>query len=378
MSGKHVMEITKVTPSIIRLGKIEDAESTGGKFSKCKIGTDAFDPAKLTCVTKGKFKDNDNSLQLIFRDLFTLGLRPRYKWKKPPAVVEKIPENIVGYDLHVVLVDRERIKKPNEKEQAILNGLQSFTKVVTKFILKNRESLPLAFQNLKDEELAKCVIPIESPATDKYAASLFAKVQYFPAKPAEGKVPAKEARFLTVFRKPGGKADPSSLIGAIGNCTFVLKVNNLILITGDAKKDLKIKFECEVSEINFTPLTRQEANTLGEMAPAENADDSGETPKSSLEAFGVDPSVTYGDTAPTSYGGADESDSSEETPPPKKKKTVTPPPEGDDEPAPPKKLKKPVVEEDEEPVVPKKKKQPVVEEDEEEPQPKKKSKKNVE
>jgi hypothetical protein len=371
------MEITKVTPSIIRLGKIEDAESTGGKFSKCKIGTDAFDPAKLTCVTKGKFKDNDNSLQLIFRDLFTLGLRPRYKWKKPPAVVEKIPENIVGYDLHVVLVDRERIKKPNEKEQAILNGLQSFTKVVTKFILKNRESLPLAFQNLKDEELAKCVIPIESPATDKFAASLFAKVQYFPAKPAEGKVPAKEARFLTVFRKPGGKADPSSLIGAIGNCTFVLKVNNLILITGDAKKDLKIKFECEVSEINFTPLTRQEANTLGEMAPAENADDSGETPKSSLEAFGINPSVTYGDTAPTTYG--DESDSSqEEAPPAKKKKTVTPPPEEEDEVPAPKKSKKPVVE-DEEPVSqPKKPKKPAVVEEETQPAPKKKSKKNVE
>lgn len=374
MSGKHVMEITKVTPSIIRLGKIEDAESTGGKFSKCKIGVEGMDPAKLTCVTKGKFKDTDNSLQLVFRDLFTLGLRPRYKWKKAPAVVEKIPENIVGYDLHVVLVDRERIKKPNEKEQAILNGLQSFTKVVTKFILKNRESLPLAFQNLKDEELAKCIIPIESPATEKYAASLFAKVQYFPAKPAEGKMPAKEARFLTVFRKPGGKADPSSLINAIGNCTFVLRVNNLILITGDAKKDLKIKFETEVSEINFTPLTRQEANLLGEMPATQNAENSDE-PKSSLEAFDIDPKVNYGD-APSDYNGADESDSSAEEAP--KKKKATPPPEEDDEPAPPKKVKKaPVVEEDE-PAPPKKVKKPVVEEQDEEPQPKKKKSKVVE
>jgi hypothetical protein len=151
----------------------------------------------------------------------------------------------------------------------------------------------------------------------------------------------------------------------------------LILITGDAKKDLKIKFECEVSEINFTPLTRQEANTLGEMAPAENADDSGETPKSSLEAFGINPSVTYGDTAPTTYG--DESDSSqEEAPPAKKKKTVTPPPEEEDEVPAPKKSKKPVVE-DEEPVSqPKKPKKPAVVEEETQPAPKKKSKKNVE
>ena len=58
MSGKQcITQIEKITSGNIIFGKIEDAESVNSKFSKCKVGVQGMDPAKLTCITKGKFKD---------------------------------------------------------------------------------------------------------------------------------------------------------------------------------------------------------------------------------------------------------------------------------------------------------------------------------
>lgn len=379
MPGKQfTTTIDKITTGTVKFGKVDTAKKIpNAKFSRAAIGVEGMPESYLTCIPKnGKYRDNNECLHIVFKDkMFSIGLIPQYKYVKG-GKSEKTPENITGFSLGVPLVDRERVANPNEKEKGILNGFDALYKATRKFVIANKDTLPPAFRNLTDEKLLNCIVPIQTPAKGQYAPSLFGKIGYFAAKPAEvkngKKIDARPEKFTTVFRErePGGKSDPKKLVGVFGECTFVLRVNHINFISGDDEEDLKIKFDAEIVEVNFTKTTRQESNILGPNTDKDATDEDGE-PKSALDAFDVDPTKSYGD-APSNYKGGDESDSSQENddePAPPKKKSKAPVVEDDDEPvAPPpkKKVKAPVVEDDDEPVAPppKKKAKAVVEEDE--------------
>ncbi len=377
MSGKpFIVKIGEITQGNIKFGKIEDAESIpNAKFSRAAVGMEGMPDSHLTCIPRnGKYRDNATCLHIVFDEpMFSAGLNPQYAYVKG-GKVEKIPANVVGYNMMVPLEKRDGTPEDRAREKVVLSALRAFHAAAVKIVLaaQKRDELPLAFKSLKKEELAACVQPIETPGKKvgdvEYPPTLFAKVNYFKAKPAEEKngkkTEAKSERWVTVFKGPGGKIpDPKTLIKAIGKCRFVLKVNHINFLTGDKLKDFKIKFDTDLTEVNYTKTSRQEANVLGD-----NTDEPEDEGSSTLDTFKIDPKQNYGDApAASSYNGGDESDSSADEQPKKKKVVAT----EDEEEAPAPKKKKVVATEDEEP--PKKKKKPVVvEEEEEAPAPKKK------
>jgi len=397
MSGKpFVTTIENINQGNIKFGKIESADSIpNAKGSRAAVGVEGMPDNHLTCIPRnGKWRDNNTCLHIVFKDkMFSIGLHPQYKFAgKGAPPVPKVPENVVGFSLMVPLVNKDNYpNKLTERERQVLAGFKALHKAAQKFIMANKKSLPIAFRGLEDDKLMKCVQPIESPAKDAYAPTLFAKVGYYSAKNEEvkngKKTEAKPERFTTIFKGPGGKIDPKTIVGVSGHCSFVLKVNHLLFITGDSEKDMKIKFDTELTEVNFTKSIRQESNLLGDNTDVEEVE-----PTSTLEAFSIDPTKSYGDAA-SNYiadSGSDddvpqpkvskkskqvESDDEEPVKPKKSVETkVKHQVESDDDEPAPKVSKKHQLVEDDEPAPVKSKKHQPVDEDEDEPKPKKKSK----
>lgn len=385
MSGKpFVTTIENINQGNIKFGKIESADSIpSAKGSRAAVGVEGMPDSHLTCIPRnGKWRDNNTCLHVVFKEkMFSIGLHPQYKFAgkgNPP--VAKIPENVVGYSLMIPLASRETF--PNnltERERQVIGGFKAFYKAAQKFIMANKKSLPIAFRGLEDDKLMKCIQPIESPAKDAYAPTLFAKVGYYCAKNSEvkngKKTEAKPERFTTIFKGPGGKIDPKTIVGVSGHCSFVLKINHLLFITGDSEKDMKIKFDTELTEVNFTKSVRQESNLLGDNTDVEEEAE----PTSTLEAFSIDPTKSYGDAASNYIADSDEDD----VPKVEKKSKVKQHVESDDEEpiSKPAKKSKPVAvveDDDDEPVTKPVKKNKQVAEVEEEPKPKKKSKQPIE
>lgn len=298
----------------IKFGKIESAKAIGSKCSRLAIGYEGMPESHLTCIPRPgtNYRDPNTCMYILFTkeyNMTALGLIPQYKFV-PKKKTEQIPENIVGYNMVVPLLSRDTMKNPTEKEQQIASMLKHMHKAAQKFILANKASLPVAFRNLSDEDLKKRVQTIETPPKDeKYAPTLFAKVKYFPAKPADEKNKARPECFFTTFKGPGNqKLDPKSLVKVTGKVSFVLRVSHLNFITGDDEDSLKIKFDTELTEVNFTKTERQQLNMLGDN------DDQPEEFTESKEAFDVDATKSYGD-ASSNY----ENDDEEEKPKKKKK-----------------------------------------------------------
>lgn len=394
MSGKpFVTTIENINQGNIKFGKIESAESIpNAKGSRAAVGVEGMPDAHLTCIPRnGKWRENNTCLHVVFKEkMFSIGLNPQYKFaKKGAKPVSKTPENITGYSLMIPLVNRDNYPdKLTDRERQVTSGFKALHKAAQKFVMANKKSLPVAFKGLDDDKLMKCVQPIESPPKESngttYPPTLFAKVGYYSAKPAEEKdgkkIDAKPERFSTIFKGPGGKIDPKTIVGVSGHCSFVLKINHLLFITGDSEKDMKIKFDTELTEVNFTKSVRQESNLLGDNTDVEEVE-----PTSTLEAFSIDPTKSYGDAASNYIGDDDDDDvpqpkvskksvkveSDDEEPVAKPaKKPAKPQVESDDEEPPAKPSKK--VSDDEPPV--KVKKHQPVDEDEPEPKPKKKTK----
>lgn len=356
MSGKpFVTTIEKINTGNIKFGKIDAADSIpNAKGSRAAVGVEGMPESHLTCIPRnGKYRENTTCLHIVFKDkMFSVGLHPQYKYvKKGSKPVPKTPENITGFSLMIPLVNRDNYPdKLTERETEVTQGFRALHKAAQKFVLANKKSLPVAFRGMEDDKLKACVQPIESPSKETngvtYPPTLFAKVGYYNAKPAEEKdgkrFEAKPERFTTIFKGVGGKIDPKTIVGVSGHCSFVLKINHLVFVTGDSEKDMKIKFDTELTEVNFTKSVRQEANLLGD-----NMDEDEVDPTSTLDTFKIDPTKSYGD-APSSYDGDNE--------PPAKPKTV---------------VKQENDSDDEEPVKPKKSKK-YEEVEEEQPKPKKK------
>lgn len=326
MSGKPFTITPKeIEQGKIKYGKIESASDIGAaKASRAAVGYEGMPDSYLSCIPRAgsSYRDQNTCLYLVFpKDLgmFSTGLIPQYKYIKGNKAVPKTPENIVGYNMAVPLVKRDTMANPTEKEQQILSTFKAFHKSAVKYIMANREKLPLAFRSLSDEQLKKCVQTIETPGKEvngtTYPATLFCKVRYFPEKPAEKEKKMQPEKFMTPFKGPGNvKIEPKTLVKTPGNVSFVLKINHLNFITGDSEKDMKIKFDTELAEVNFTKTVRQEINILGDN------DDQVEEITLSKDAFEIDSTKSYG-SAPTKYGD-DESDSSVEEVKPKKKVVV--------------------------------------------------------
>lgn len=335
MSGKmFVTTIEKINTGNIKFGKIDAADSIpNAKGSRVAVGVEGMPDTHLTCIPRnGKYRENTTCLHIVFKDkMFSAGLHPQYKYaKKGTKPVPKTPENIVGYSLMIPLVNRDNYPdKMTDREKEVTQGFRALHKAAQKFILANKKSLPVAFRGMEDDKLKACVQAIESPPKESngttYPPTLFAKVGYYNAKPAEVKddgkrIEAKPERFSTIFKGVGGKIDPKTIVGVSGHCSFVLKVNHLLFVTGDSEKDMKIKFDTELTEVNFTKSVRQEVNLLGDNVDEEEVD-----PTSTLDAFKIDPTKSYGDAA-SNYEN-DEDDQ----PPPKVKNVVKQQNDSDDE-----------------------------------------------
>lgn len=361
MSGKPTVTLFTKTPEEvtvgkIKFGKIDSAKALGVKFSRAAIGFEGMSDSAISCLPQGgsKYRDQNKCLHLVFHKMFSTGLSEQYRWVpkgKPP--VERKPENVTGYTMMVPIVNRDTIDNPTDREKQLLAMFKAFHKAAQKFVLENKEKLPIAFKGMSDESLKKCVQPIETPAMTKadgtsYAPTLFCKVGYFPAKPAEtvdGKlVKGRPEKFTTNFKGPKseGPLNPKTLVKTPGNVSFVLRLNHLNFITGEDEDGSKIKFDTELTEVNFTKVVRVQANVLG---------DNDDEPQASSEAFSdIDPNKSYGDgAASSSYaagGGEDESNSSEEPPKEVKKKKKVVEEQVEEVPPKDKKKKKQVVEED--------------------------------
>ena len=326
MPGKpFVVTAEKFDPKKIKIGEVESKEDIpNAKFSRAAIGYEGMPDSHITCIPRGgkKRRDANTSLHILIRGeydkdtnkplgLYSTGVYHTYTYLKP-----RTPENISGYQLQTCLVNKDNVGNPNDNDKVVLNVFEGLTKAVKKWVVKNRDQLPLGFQNLSDEQLKECVQPLHQPQTEKdgttYGETYWSKIGYWKANEYNGK--KFPERFTTPFKGPGNiKLDPKKLIGTHGRVIMAFRINHLNFMTGDKAKDMKIKFDSELADVNFTPTSREESNLCGD-----NPDEPGSlVGDMAAEAQGygdVDHTKEYGDGAGDSYGDSnDDSGSNEET-----------------------------------------------------------------
>lgn len=327
MPGKTFVVTAEVfDPKKLRFGKVESKkEIPNATFSRLAIGYEGMPESHITCIPRGgkKRRDDKTALHILIRGeidretnkfmgLYSTGVYPTYTYRKPP--LPRTPENINGYQLQTCLVKKDNIGNPDEADQKVLNVFEGLTKAVRKWVVKNKDQLPISFRNLSDEKLKDCVQPLHQPSTEKdgqvYGETYWSKIGYWKANEWNGK--KFPERFTTPFKGPGNvKLNPKKLVGTHGRVIIAFRVNHLNFISGDDADDMKIKFDSELADVNFTPTSREESNICGD-----NTDDvGGLTSDLATEAEGygdVDHTKEYGDGASNSYGGSDDS-SDEET-----------------------------------------------------------------
>lgn len=325
MPGKpFVVTAEKFDPKKVKFGKVDSKKDIpNAKFSRVAVGYEGMPESHITCIPKGgkKRRDNNASLHILIRGgtdpetnkpngLYSTGVYHTYTYQKP-----RIPENISGYQLQTCLVKKDNIEDPDEDDKTVLRVFEGLTEAVKDWVVENKESLPIAFQNLSDKKLRKCVQPLHQPKTERdgttYGETYWSKIGYWKANEWNGK--KFPERFTTPFKGPGNnKLDPKKLVGAHGRVVIAFRVNHLNFMTGDEADDMKIKFDSELADVNFTPMSRDESNLCGD-----NPDEpSGLVSDIAVESKGygdVDHTKEYGDGASNSYGESNENSSDEET-----------------------------------------------------------------
>jgi len=324
MPGKKFVVIDKeFDASKIRFGKVESKRDIpNAKFSRVAIGYDGMPKSHMTCIPRGgkKRRDTSTSLHILVRGgvnpdtgrfdgLYSTGVYPIYAWKQP-----RTPENINGYQLQQCLVKKDNIGNPDKDDKVVLNIFEGLTNAVKEWVVENKDSLPLSFRNLSDKRLKKCVVPLHQPATVKddgteYGETYWSRIGYWKANEWNGK--KFPERFTTPFKGPGNtKLNPKKLCGTHGRAIIAFRVNHLNLVTGDTEDEMKIKFDSELADVNFTPTSREESNICGDnMDEATNITD--DLMKESKGYGDVDHTKEYGDGASNSYGDSGNSSDSE-------------------------------------------------------------------
>jgi len=319
MSGKPFVVTAEVfDPKKVKFGKVESKKDIpNAKFSRMAIGYDGMPSSHLTCIPRGgkKRRDNNTSLHILIRGeydkesnkytgLYSTGVYNTYTYQKP-----RTPENINGFQLQTCLVKKDNVGDPDEEDQKVLNVFEGLTEAVRDFVIENRDSLPIAFQNLSDKKLRKCVQPLHQPSTEKdgttYGETYWSKIGYWKANEYNGK--KFPERFTTPFKGPGNvKLNPKKLVGNHGRVIIAFRVNHVNFMAGETAEDMKIKFDSELADVNFTPTSREDSNICGdnEEVGLANAVDMA----TEAEGYGdVDHTKEYGDGASDS----DHDDSSE-------------------------------------------------------------------
>lgn len=344
MSGKQFVITAKdFDPKKLKFGKVESKkEIPNAKFSRVAIGYEGMPSTHITCVPKNgaKRRDNKTCLHILlrgdldetgkFRGLYSTGVYETHIYGTKPQ--NRTAETVNGYQLQVCLVKKDNVDAPTESEQQVMGLFEGLVETVKDWVVANKESLPLAFKSLSDKKLRKCVQPLHQPQTEKdgvtYGPSLFCKIGYWKANEYQGK--KYPERFTTPFKGPGkdNKLNPKNLVKTHGNVIVAFRLNHLNFITGDSEEEMKIKFDSELADVNFTPTKGEEEDDI--CGP--NQDDQGTDDVSNYEH--VDHSKNYGDNVNNDYHGEEDAEADDEEEQKQKKKS--------------KKNKKPVEQEDEE------------------------------
>jgi len=321
MPGKPFVVTAEVfNKDKIKFGKVESKKDVpNAKFSRMAVGYEGMPDSHITCIPRGgkKRRDESTPLHILLRGefdsatnrytgLYSTGVYPTYTYQK-----DKIPENISGYQLQICLVKKDNVGNPDDEDKKTLNVFETLTEAVRDYIVTIKDQLPLAFQNLNDKKLRKCVQPLHQPSTEKdcqkYGETFWCKIGYWKENEFQGK--KYPERFTTPFKGPGNvKLDPKKLMGTHGRVIIAFRVNHLNFVTGDEEKDLKIKFDTDLADVNFTPTSKQDSNICGDnIETAEN--------DMATEAAGygdVDHTKEYGDGASNSYGDSNSNSSEDE------------------------------------------------------------------